>query len=1479
MTQREAEVILKVNSKEAQEKLERLEAQAADLRDRFAEAFRQGDTRGIDTINKQLLKVNKEIDNMRTNAANIRAAMVRLDEASPRELQRTIKLINNELNSGRVKRGTKEWDEYVNKLKDVQTELRKVKAEMAPDDDESFLDRVKNGINNWGATVATAAAAFAGVTMAAKSAVQAYADMEAEEANVRKYTGMTAEEVRRLNDEFKKLDTRTSREGLNKLAQEAGRLGKTSLQDVLGFVRAADQINVALDDLGEGATLTLSKLTGIFGDEKRYGTEQSLLKVGSVVNELSQNCSASAPYLAEFSSRLGGIAAQSKMTISQVMAFAAVLDTQNLAVEASSTAVGQLITKIYQEPSKIAKAAGLDVKNFSDMVKTDMNGALIMLFERLNQFGGMENLATIFDSMGTDGARAIPVLSALAGHVDELKSQQEAANNAFREGISVTNEFNVQNNTVQARLDKAKKGFNEMAVALGEQLLPVMSGCISGVSLLMRVMSGLVSFFVQHRTVILTLVAAITAYNVVMALHVQWTKIATTWTGLWTAAQTKFRGVAAVYRLLVAGLTNTVQFFTNGLKVNMAMQARWSKAMAGMSFGGWIGLVLAAASAVYLFVQNLRSADADTRKYEKSMQRAVGHIHDFDEQARKEKETLDKLFGALDAAQEGTEEYNKAKENIIATYGDYMADLIDEHGRISDLATAYQRLAESIRLSNLERGVQNAKNSAEEAYGTRMSDLADSLQQTLLDYGVTTREAASLTAKITSALNLSQDLDPLTIARIEEIGTWKRIAVDGDSSKWAKLMNNIPGLLGSLPDNPADIVNKMIMAGQMRDSTINQIDVTAREANPLRDIEEDKLVWMMEKARQVVADGGGWIIQIADLMAGTAEMVEVDADAARAQLEQLQAEYNRRHGTQTQTAEEPSTPTPTSELPESEKKQREREKKERKAREAAKKALKDDLDYLKTLYLQDEAENLAMYVTGQRNYVEYLSKKEQLEKDYAEDVINIHEDHNKLDIAAYGQALKSKAELLGKQQDAERKRKLEDVDKDHSDTTRALTSAFYDPSSPDFQNKKLLNQMLFQEDIRYLTAKRDLYAKNSKEWADLNRQISERINQDQLDKQKETAEAFLAFETQYRQSSGSRREQTELDILKELHTQGLITEKEYQRAVQDVKDKYRNEDIEKARKTQSQYADMVFNLYTSFSKFFAELGKEGTNFWDNLSECATASVAVVGAVMSQYSTYVNAERDLELAKTEKRYDKEIAAAGKNSKKKERLEKQKEADVAKIKKKYNDKAMKIELAQAIASTAQAAIAAYASAAAIPKVGWIMAPIAAGLATAAGMMQVATIKKQHEAEAAGYYEGGFTARNADNRREVGVVHANEFVANHQAVANPALAPVLRLIDTAQRNNTIGSLTAADVSNAIGQGVGVSARGDVSRAASYDSALMGGLSAMTQTNIAANEVMSRLSDALEDGIEAKVILDGEDGFHKKYTHFQRLLTNPKR
>jgi len=100
-------------------------------------------------------------------------------------------------------------------------------------------------MNDWQTTLMGMIAAVTGLIMAGRSAVKAYADMDAEMANVRKFTGMAKEQVEDLNEKFKKMDTRTAREQLNVLAEEAGKLGKKSKEDIVGFVRAADQINFA----------------------------------------------------------------------------------------------------------------------------------------------------------------------------------------------------------------------------------------------------------------------------------------------------------------------------------------------------------------------------------------------------------------------------------------------------------------------------------------------------------------------------------------------------------------------------------------------------------------------------------------------------------------------------------------------------------------------------------------------------------------------------------------------------------------------------------------------------------------------------------------------------------------------------------------------------------------------------------------------------------------------------------------------------------------------------------------------------------------------------------------------------------------------------------------------------------------------------------------------------------------------------------
>ena len=328
-----ATVELIINGKSAADSLRDLQNKADDLRKKMDACTLSGDTRGAQRYQRQLERTQREINRVTAAGNDFTRTLNNLDKASLSNLRMTLKQLQRQING--LERGTEEWNRHARAIRQVREQINNVNNSLRATN-QSFSERALEFINKWQIAI-MGAASITGLVAAARNAVNKYAEMEQEMANVRKYTGMEAKEVEELNEAFKKINTRSSREDLNKLAQEAGRLGKTSQEDVLGFVRAADKINVALDDLGEGATLTLSKLTGIFGDEKRLGTEKALLAVGSVINELSQNCSASAPYLAEFASRMGGVGAQAGMTVQQIMGYAAVLESKNQKLGACST--------------------------------------------------------------------------------------------------------------------------------------------------------------------------------------------------------------------------------------------------------------------------------------------------------------------------------------------------------------------------------------------------------------------------------------------------------------------------------------------------------------------------------------------------------------------------------------------------------------------------------------------------------------------------------------------------------------------------------------------------------------------------------------------------------------------------------------------------------------------------------------------------------------------------------------------------------------------------------------------------------------------------------------------------------------------------------------------------------------------------------------------------------------------------------------
>ena len=311
---------------------------------------------------------------------------------------------------------------------------------------------------------------------------------------------------------------------------------------------------------------------------------------------------------------------------------------------------------------------------------------------------------------------------------------------------------------------------------------------------------------------------------------------------------------------------------------------------------------------------------------------------------------------------------------------------------------------------------------------------------------------------------------------------------------------------------------------------------------------------------------------------------------------------------------------------------------------------------------------------------------------------------------------------------------------------------------------------------------------------------------------------------------------------------------------------YFTSDIVQFSSVMENIRQMEANGVISHQEAMAAMGQATADMVDQMGQKFQMAYEAITPIMNAMSSYYAAQSDYEQKVTQQKYDRMIKHAGKNATLARKLEDKKQKELAKIKTKYARKEANMQVAQAIAQTALGAVSAYASVMrGIPApANLVMAPIAAGLAIAAGAIQIATIKKQQQAQEAGYYEGGFTG-GSDYRRKAGIVHQGEFVANHRAVNNPQLLPALRLIDKAQRNNTIGMLTASDVSQSLGTGTTVVSAPTVN--VQTDNAELSGVIGKM------NETLDRMGALLDGGITANVSMHD---FKKEERHWDQLQQN---
>ena len=648
----------------------------------------------------------KEVEN---NIKSIRSAMIQL---------------TNQLNKMEI--GSTEYIETSKKLRELKSiydEHRK-SLKMTGVELVKNSERMRDNMMIFGGFAAAAQGASAALqrfVSATQEYVEAYASLDDAMTGVSKYTGLSREEVKQLNEEFKKMDTRTPTLKLNALAADAGRLGITSKEAIKDFVEAADIINVALgEDLGEDAVKNIGKMAQMFGESETMGLRGAMIATASAVNTLAQSSSASEPFIMDFSARLASVANTAGITQANIMGIASAMDQNMAQVERSATAVQKVMMDMMGHTEKYAKLVGMTSDEFKQLVESDMNAAFLKLldtFKEIETTSGKSALAEELANLKLKGAGVQDTLLALANNTDKLREAQQLATQAYADGNSAITEAAAVNSNAAAQLEIAKQAVEDEKAALGEELIPVLTQLTESRATGLKILTEIIKFVTQHTGVVWGLIAAYTALYAVKNKKLIADKMgaaqmkinhALKLLSIRTAVKKKvaltaeiaateakkladmkarletLQGVAADNQMKAVLVQETVAKTANAAATRAQAQAQ-RLLNAATKATPW-GLIAAGITAAVVVITKLVERHREATKA----------VREFNEECSKEQAEAEYLFGKLKKAEKGTKDYNDALNKLKEAYPDIIQKHLDEEGALRNVEQAYKDVIKQV---------------------------------------------------------------------------------------------------------------------------------------------------------------------------------------------------------------------------------------------------------------------------------------------------------------------------------------------------------------------------------------------------------------------------------------------------------------------------------------------------------------------------------------------------------------------------------------------------------------------------------------------------------------------------------------------------------------------------------------------------------------------------------------------------------------
>ena len=452
-TAKKTQIVITANAAVAKKVMDELQQRIDGLKQKMAalDVTTEQGKREFKKLEKELVSYNSAVSQNITNEERVKHAIDNLSKTSLKDLRRALVAAKSELG--------KTFADDPN-LKKRQQNVRTLQEQ---------IDKLTGSVHKQGGAWSTAMknlTAYVGLFGAfnmLKSKLTEILNLNFklgdQLADIRKVSGWAMDDVNELSKRLAKIDTRNTIQQLNDLAYQGAKLGigKYGVDGLTRFAEATAQIRMALhEDMGDEAIAQLAKMAEVMGDMDKMGVSQSLLASGSAIFKLSATTTACGSNIMEFSKRLLGLGKTADLTTPQILALGSAADSMALMPEVASTAFNKFITTLQSKYAQVAKAVDMNQDRLKSLLDQHQTmEAIVEVLEHMRDMGDLNALAPIMGDLGSEGARLTNVFASMAANVDMLKEHLATSEDEFKKATAVTAEFDIQNETSQALLERA----------------------------------------------------------------------------------------------------------------------------------------------------------------------------------------------------------------------------------------------------------------------------------------------------------------------------------------------------------------------------------------------------------------------------------------------------------------------------------------------------------------------------------------------------------------------------------------------------------------------------------------------------------------------------------------------------------------------------------------------------------------------------------------------------------------------------------------------------------------------------------------------------------------------------------------------------------------------------------------------------------------------------------------------------------------